>query len=63
MSPKQAVPDVFSPVLAAVLQEHPTAGPPLLARLVVAELRDLGWHITAKPTPAGVVRPDRKATP
>lgn len=49
MSPKQAVPDAIAPVIAAVIAEHPAAGPDLLARLVVAELRDLGWHITAKP--------------
>ncbi|WP_309049265.1 hypothetical protein [Streptomyces sp.] len=46
---RQAVPDALTPVLAAVIAEHPAAGPELLARLVVAELRDLGWHITAKP--------------
>ncbi|MFH9816171.1 hypothetical protein [Streptomyces sp. NPDC017230] len=49
MTPKQAVPDAIAPVLTAVMAEHPGAGPQLLARLVVAELRDLGWHITAKP--------------
>lgn len=49
MTPKQAVPDAIAPVIAAVMQAHPAAGPELLARLVVAELRDLGWHITAKP--------------
>ncbi|MBQ0947676.1 hypothetical protein [Streptomyces sp. RK76] len=49
MTPKQAVPDALAPVLAAVLAGHPAAGPGLLARLVVAELRDLGWHITATP--------------
>lgn len=46
---KQAVPDAVAPILAAVMQAHPAAGPDLLARLVVAELRDLGWHITAVP--------------
>ncbi|MFJ8791421.1 hypothetical protein [Streptomyces sp. NPDC102462] len=55
---KVVVPDAVQAVLAAVMQEHPAAGPALLARLVVAELRDLGWHITAthptRPrTPAG----------
>ncbi|MBU8549767.1 hypothetical protein IMX12_13205 [Streptomyces sp. Babs14] len=49
MTPKQAVPDAIAPVIAAVMQAHPAASPALLARLVVAELRDLGWHITAKP--------------
>jgi hypothetical protein len=49
MSPKQAVPDALAPVLAAVMHDYPAASPAVLARLVVAELRDLGWHITAKP--------------
>ena len=48
---KQAVPDAVQAVLAAVMAEHPAAGPQLLARLVVAELRDLGWHITPGPRP------------
>ncbi|MFF9129147.1 hypothetical protein [Streptomyces sp. NPDC014806] len=51
MTPKQAVPDAVTPVLASVMQEHPGASPDLLARLVVAELRDLGWQITI-PRPA-----------
>lgn len=50
MTPKQAVPDAIAPVLTAVMQAHPGAGPELLARLVVTELRELGWHITATPT-------------
>lgn len=49
LDPKQAVPDAIAPVLAAVMAEHPAAKPERLARLVVAELRDLGWHISAKP--------------
>lgn len=48
-APKTAVPDAVAPVLAAVMQEHPAASPTLLARLVVAELRNLGWHITPGP--------------
>jgi hypothetical protein len=56
MTPKQAVPDAIAPVLAAVMQEHPAASPTLLARLVVAELRDLGWHISAKPIRPGSSR-------
>lgn len=55
MNPKTAVPDAVQAVVAAVMQEHPGAGPALLARLVVAELRDLGWHIT--PGPAHTARP------
>jgi len=43
------IPDAIRPVITAVMQEHPGASPELLSRLVVAELRDLGWHIT--PTP------------
>jgi len=41
------IPDAIAPILAAVMQEHPTAGPDRLARLAVTELRSLGWHITA----------------
>jgi hypothetical protein len=46
----QAIPDAIAPVIAAVMQQHPGAAPDVIARLVVHELRDLGWHITAKPT-------------
>lgn len=46
------IPDAVRAVIAAVVQEHPGASPDLLSRLIVAELRDLGWHITATPTPA-----------
>ncbi|MFH9977917.1 hypothetical protein ACH4ND_01390 [Streptomyces sp. NPDC017179] len=47
-----AVPDAIAPVLAAVMQQHPAASPDVLARLVVHELRTLGWHITAtRPAP------------
>lgn len=45
------IPDAVCAVILAVIQEHPGASPELLARLVVAELRDLGWHISATPTP------------
>jgi hypothetical protein len=44
------IPAAVRAVIAAVMTEHPAASPELLARLVVAELRDLGWHITAAPT-------------
>ncbi|MGP4084153.1 hypothetical protein [Streptomyces sp. KR55] len=44
------IPDAVRAVIASVMTEHPSASPDMLARLVVAELRDLGWHITAKPT-------------
>jgi multidrug efflux pump subunit AcrB len=54
----QAIPDAVAPVIAAVMQQHPGAEPDVLARLVVHELRDLGWHITAKPT---TPRPHRTA--
>ncbi|MFI2911144.1 hypothetical protein ACG2OD_23295 [Streptomyces sp. PDY-4] len=47
----QAIPDAVAPVIAAVMQQHPGAEPDVLARLIVHELRDLGWHITAKPLP------------
>lgn len=40
------IPDAVRAVITAVMAEHPAASPELLARLVVAELRDLGWHIT-----------------
>jgi hypothetical protein len=43
------IPDAVRAVIASVMQEHPGASPDLLARLVVAELRDLGWHITPGP--------------
>lgn len=46
------IPDAVRAVIASVMQEHPAASPDLLSRLVVAELRALGWHITAtRPTP------------
>jgi hypothetical protein len=44
------IPDAVRTVIATVMRAHPGASPELLARLVVAELRDLGWHITAAPT-------------
>ncbi|MGI5443366.1 hypothetical protein ACQEV4_40330 [Streptomyces shenzhenensis] len=52
------IPDAVRAVMTAVMTDHPGASPDLLARLVIAELRDLGWHITAtRPghprTPAG----------
>ena len=50
------IPDAIAPILAAVMQEHPTAGPDRLARLAVTELRSLGWHITAP-------RPDKDKEP
>ncbi|MFF9714798.1 hypothetical protein ACF1DW_04270 [Streptomyces sp. NPDC014603] len=50
MTPTQAVPDAVAPILAAVMQQHPAASPETLARLAVAELRALGWHITPGPT-------------
>ncbi|MFJ4712693.1 hypothetical protein [Streptomyces sp. NPDC088785] len=46
------IPDAVRAVLTAVMAEHPGASPDLLARLFVAELNDLGWHITAKTLPA-----------
>jgi len=46
----QAIPDAIAPVIAAVMQDHPGVEPEVLARLIVHELRGLGWHITAKPT-------------
>lgn len=45
------IPDAVRAVIASVMQEHPGASPDLLARLVVHELRDLGWQITV-PRPA-----------
>ena len=45
-----AIPDAIAPILAAVMQQHPAASPDVLARLAVAELRTLGWHITPGPT-------------
>jgi hypothetical protein len=49
------IPDAIRAVITAVMEEHPGACPDLLARLIVAELRDLGWHITARP-PAPALR-------
>ncbi|MFJ8555284.1 hypothetical protein [Streptomyces sp. NPDC093676] len=47
------IPDAVRAVIASVMQDHPAATPDHLARLVVAELRDLGWQITAtRPAPA-----------
>jgi hypothetical protein len=51
------IPDAIAPILAAVMQEHPAAGPARLARLAVAELRSLGWHITV-PRPTTGRRPE-----
>ena len=45
----QAIPDAIAPVIAAVMQDHPGADPDVIARLIVHELRDLGWHITPGP--------------
>ncbi|MFF3643422.1 hypothetical protein [Streptomyces sp. NPDC002564] len=45
------IPDAVTAVIAAVMTRHPAASPEVLARLVVAELRTLGWHITPKPHP------------
>jgi hypothetical protein len=50
------IPDAVRTVIASVMTEHPAASPDMLARLVVAELRDLGWHITAKPLPIAQLR-------
>jgi hypothetical protein len=44
------IPAAVRAVIAAVMTEHPGASPDLLSRLVVAELKELGWHITATPT-------------
>jgi hypothetical protein len=41
------IPDAVAAVIAAVIQRHPAASPDTLGRLVVAELRTEGWHITA----------------
>lgn len=41
------IPDAVSAVVAAVMAKHPAASPEALGRLVVAELRSLGWHIAA----------------
>ena len=43
------IPDAVRAVIAAVVAEHPGASPDLLSRLVVAELKQLGWRITAAP--------------
>lgn len=53
MTPKKlaAVPDAISAVITGVMQDHPGASPDLTARLIVTELRDLGWRITAAPAP------------
>jgi hypothetical protein len=41
------IPDAVRAVITSVMTEHPAASPELLARLVVAELKELGWQITA----------------
>jgi hypothetical protein len=43
------IPEAVRAVVTAVMTEHPAASPELLARLVVTELRDLGWQIIPKP--------------
>jgi len=45
------IPDAVSAVISAVMQQHPAASPDRLARLIVDELKELGWQITAgRPT-------------
>jgi phage terminase Nu1 subunit (DNA packaging protein) len=39
------IPDAVAAVIAAVLSEHPAAGPQRLADLTVRELDALGWRI------------------
>lgn len=39
-------PDAVRAVITAVMTDHPAASPDTLARLIVSELRALGWHIT-----------------
>ncbi|MEU6647705.1 hypothetical protein ABZ863_35010 [Saccharomonospora sp. NPDC046836] len=45
------IPAAIEAVAAAVITDHPTTSPERLAHHLVAELRDLGWHITPPPTP------------
>jgi hypothetical protein len=40
------IPDAIAAVVAAVMAKHPAASPDVLGRLVVTELKALGWHIT-----------------
>ncbi|MFJ3587502.1 hypothetical protein ACIQUY_29400 [Streptomyces sp. NPDC090231] len=41
---RSRIPDAVAAVVAAVIEEHPLAGPDAIGRLTVAELSHEGWH-------------------
>lgn len=41
---RSRIPDAVAAVVAAVIEEHPLAGPDAIGRLAVAELSREGWH-------------------
>jgi hypothetical protein len=43
---RSQIPDAVAAVVAAVVADHPQAGPDAIGRLTVLELAREGWHIT-----------------
>ncbi|RPK74486.1 hypothetical protein EES42_08450 [Streptomyces sp. ADI95-17] len=41
---RSRIPDAVAAVVAAVVEEHPLAGPDAIGRLAVAALSREGWH-------------------
>lgn len=41
---RSRIPDAVAAIVAAVVEEHPLAGPDAIGRLTVAELAREGWH-------------------
>ncbi|MFF9568470.1 hypothetical protein [Streptomyces sp. NPDC014685] len=41
---RSRIPDAVAAIVAAVVENHPQAGPDAIGRLTVAELAREGWH-------------------
>ncbi|RPK76383.1 hypothetical protein EES45_23105 [Streptomyces sp. ADI97-07] len=41
---RSRIPDAAAAVIAAVIEEHPNAGPDTIGRLAVVALAEVGWH-------------------
>lgn len=41
---RSRIPDAVAAVVAAVIEQHPLAGPDAIGRLTVVELAREGWH-------------------
>ncbi|MGC4946206.1 hypothetical protein ACLQ2N_08365 [Streptomyces sp. DT224] len=41
---RSRIPDAVAAIVAAVIEDHPNAGPDAIGRLAVAELAREGWH-------------------